>query len=206
MSTTRKVLRQAIIQRLYSPRRPTASTTTSEDADKTIVTDTILSPAGLTEDFVGAWIYVIEAPSGTGPAIYTIVRCTAVDFSGSTSTLTISPAFSIEIEGTKDYEIHYVFHPDEINDLINDIIRDGSRDALSALSVDGDTTTFEYDLILDGALFVLKRRLSTRETGQEAFRLKKEAQFHESNYRSGLIRGGYQPLSILRAEEENGNN
>ena len=206
MSTTRKVLRQAIIERLYSPRRPTASATTAEDADKTILTDTLLSPAGLTEDFVGAWIYIIEAPSGTGPAIYTVVRCTGVDFSGSTSTLTIDPAFTIEVETAKDYEIHYVFHPDEINDLINDIIRDGSRGALSALSVDGSTTTFERDLILDGSLYILKRRLSTRETGQEAFRLKKEAQFHEGNYRSGLIIGGYQPLAVPRIEEENVNN
>ena len=204
MATTRKVLRQAIIQRLYSPRRPTASATTSAGGDTSTIIDTILSPAGLTEDFVSAWIYIIEAPSSSGPAIYTIVRCTNVDFSGSNSKITISPVFSAAIETAKDYEVHYVFHPDSINDLINDIIRDGSRDALSTMSLDGDTTTFEYDLILDGSLFVLKRRLSTRESGQEAFRLKKEAQLHESNYRSGLVRGGYQPLAILQVEEENG--
>lgn len=205
MSTTRKVLRQAIIRRLYSPHRPTASATTSGGAGTTDVIDTILAPAGMSEDFVRAWVYVIEAPAVDGPAIYTIVRCTAVDFSGSNTFITIDPAFSAAIETAKDYEIHYVFHPDAINDLINDIIRDGSRSALSAMSVDGDTTIFERDLILDGALYVLKRRLALRETGQESFRLKMEARLHESNYRSGLIISGYQPLAPPIREEENGN-
>ena len=202
MATTRKVLRQAIIRRLYSPHRPTASATTSAGSDTTTVTDTILSPAGLTEDFIGAWIYIIEAPAVAGPAIYTIVRCTSLDFSIGNSDITISPAFSDVIETAKDYEVHYVFHPDDINNLINDIIRDGSRGALSALSVDGDSTTFERDIILDGALSTLKRRLSIRKSGQEAFRLKKEAQFHEINYRAGLGLSGYQPLERRIAEED----
>lgn len=203
MAITRKVLRQAIIRRLYSPHRPTASTTTAAGGDTVTIKDSILSPAGMTEDFVKAWIYIIEAPAVDGPAIYTIVRCTSVDFSGSTSSITIDPVFSAAIETAKDYEIHYVFHPESINDLINDLIRDGSRGALSAMSADGDTTTFERDLILDGALYILKRRLSMRETGQEAFRLKQESQFHESNYRTGLIISGYQPLEqVIREEEE----
>lgn len=205
MATTRKVLRQAIIRRLYSPHNPTASATTSAGADTTHLTDTILSPAGLTEDFIGAWIYVIEAPSASGPAIYTVVRCTAVDFSIGNSDITFSPAFSTLIEIDKDYEVHYMFHPDDINNLINDIIRDGSRGALGSLSVDGDTTIFEQDLILDGALYTLKRRKALRETGQEAFRLKREALFHESNYRAGLTISGYQPLQ-LPEREENGDN
>ena len=75
------------------------------------------------------------------------------------------------------------------------------------MSVDGDSTTFERDLILDGALYILKRRLSLRETGQESFRLKQESFLHEFNYRSGLTISGYQPLVLpVREEEENGNN
>jgi hypothetical protein len=202
MAVNRKTLRQQIIQSLYAPRYPTKSTTTSAGGTTAQVIDTILSPAGLTVDFVNAWIYIVEAP-GTGPPIFQTRRCTQVDFSGSTNTITIDPVWTVAVlETGKDYEIHYVFYPEEINRVINDIIRDGSRGALSAIPDDDDSTTtiFERDVIVDGALYILKRRLSMMETGQEAFRLKRESLFHEGNYRSGLIIGGYKPLPIHRFE------
>ncbi len=120
-STTRKDIRQAVIKKLYSPRYPIVGATTSTASDTTSVVDSILAPSGQVEDYNSVFIYIAELVSG-GPAIGEVARVTDTDFSGSTSKLTIAPAFTDEVQTGTDYEIHYVFHPTEIHDRINELL------------------------------------------------------------------------------------
>ncbi|KKL64322.1 hypothetical protein LCGC14_2166160, partial [marine sediment metagenome] len=120
-STTRKDIRQAVIKKLYSPRYPIVGATTSTASDTSSVVDSILAPSGQVEDYNSVFIYIAELVTG-GPAIGEVARVTDTDFSGSTSKLTIAPAFTDEVQTGTDYEIHYVFHPTEIHDRINELL------------------------------------------------------------------------------------
>ncbi len=64
----------------------------------------------------GTDIYII------GPAIGEIARVTAVDFSGTTSTLTTAPDFSASLVDTQEYERHRKVRPNIINDRLDVIL------------------------------------------------------------------------------------
>lgn len=200
MATTRLILRAAIIAKLYSPRRPTSSAADSGGSTSTIL-DSVLAPAAQSEDFLRAWIYVTTL-QGSGPAVGSIARVTNVDFSGSTSTLTVAPVFTSATEDGMEYEIHYVFHPDDVNDAIDDVIRDGTRGALGALATDSATTVFERDVLVNGVLAMLKRRMASLVGEEDFSRVTFEADTHEQNYIDGLIRSGYPPLQATRVNRQ----
>ena len=63
-----------------------------------------------------------EAITIVGPAIGEIARVTNVDFSGSTSTLTIAPGFSASPMDTQEYERHRKVRPNLINDKLDTIL------------------------------------------------------------------------------------
>ena len=120
-STTRKTIRQSVIKKLYRPRYPVASTTTSSGSS-TALNDTILAAGSHTQDYIRGWVYVVETVT-SGPAYGEVSRVVNTDFSGSTSQLTLSPAMTATIQTGTDYEIHYWFHPDYINDRIDEILQ-----------------------------------------------------------------------------------
>src|SRR3989304_5750925 len=138
-TTTRKVLRQNIIKRLYKPRHPIVSATTTTASDTTSLIDSILAPAGQTEDFRGACVLITET-GATGPVLGTIVRVTNTSFSGSNSALTIAPAFSAALLTGIDYELHYKYHPNYIEFLIDEILGNLENPYYSPLPLitDGD--------------------------------------------------------------------
>ena len=64
-TTTLVTIRQKVAKKLYAGRFPIVSTTTSNSDSRTLLIDTVLSPAAQIEDFIEAWIIVAEAPSAT---------------------------------------------------------------------------------------------------------------------------------------------
>ena len=164
-TTTRKVLRQNIIKRLYKPRHPIVSATTTTASDTTSLIDSILAPAGQTEDFRGAWVLITET-GATGPVLGTIVRVTNTSFSGSNTALTIAPAFSAALLTGIDYELHYKYHPNYVEFLIDEIlgnlenpyyfpltlITDGDMENAPATSFTGSSATLanETTTVLHG--------------------------------------------------------
>ena len=99
-----------------------------------------------------------------------------------------------------------MFHPADVNTLIDDIIRVGSRSSIGPYAggtesaLDDDTVTMEQDVIVDGALSILKRRLAVGKTASETANLNEEANYHEDRFRQGLIRSGYPPLITFQGE------
>jgi len=140
-----------------------------------------------------------EAINIVGPAIGEATRVTNVDFSGATSTLTLAPALSAATVNEMEYEIHYVFHPEDVNDSINDVIHSGSRGALDALTTDAGTTTFEAAVLLAGVLATLKRGLAAR--GIDSERYINEARQYEDEYLDGLVRLGYREARQYEDED-----
>lgn len=115
-STTRKSFRQSVLKRLYRGRYPVASTTTGGGTSTTVV-DSGLTAGAVDNDYLRAWIYIVE----TGTADYgDISRVT----NQSSGTLTVSPAFAGgATDSGQDYEIHYLFHPNEINDTLDEVLQ-----------------------------------------------------------------------------------
>lgn len=194
MSVTRDTLRKDIIRKLYTP-RITTSATTSGGSTTTLI-DNSLKAASQMEDYIATWIYLTE---DNGPNIGEVARVIDVDL--SSNTLITAPVFSGTVADSTNYELHYKFHPYDINNIIDDIIRVGTRGASPAFSggtealKDVDTTTFERDVIVDGALSILKRHLAVDRNLIDAAHLNEEAQFHEDRFRAGILRLGYPPLA-----------
>ncbi|KKK80204.1 hypothetical protein LCGC14_2825830, partial [marine sediment metagenome] len=136
--------------------------------------DAALAPAAESEDFVGDWIYIREAVT-SGPAIGDIARVTAVDFSGTNSTLTFAPALTAVQSGT-DWERHRKVRPNIINDRLDiilgllrqnvllpaTIVTDGDFEASTTSTDSGsntaeavDATETEIDVDTSGANFDL---------------------------------------------------
>ena len=78
-----------------------------------------------------------------GPAIGEIARVTAVDFSGSTSSLTLAPGFSASLIGGAEYERHRKVRPNIINDRLDVILGLLRQNVLLPVTVieDGDMET-----------------------------------------------------------------
>lgn len=117
-STTRKTFRQKVLARLYRGRYPHASTTTSGGTATTLI-DTALGAGAVDNDYYRAWIYIVEATGGGAAAYGDIGRVV----SQSGNTLTLSSGFT----GTGpasgcDYEVHYIFHPNLMNDVLDEVL------------------------------------------------------------------------------------
>ena len=117
---SRANLRVDVLKKIDPVSEPKTSTTTSGGSTTTLL-DSLLAPAAESEDFVGDWIYIAEK-QGSGPEVGEIARVTAVDFSGSTSTLTLAPALTATIESGMDYERHRKVRPSIINDRLDVIL------------------------------------------------------------------------------------
>ena len=117
---TRAQLRVDILKKIDPVSEPKTSSTTSGGSTTTLL-DSLLAPGAESEDFVGDWIYIAEK-QGSGPEVGEIARVTAVDFSGSTSTLTLAPALTATLETGADYERHRKVRPNIINDRLDVIL------------------------------------------------------------------------------------
>lgn len=78
-----------------------------------------------------------------GPAIGEIARVTDVDFSGTTSKLTVAPAFSCSPVDTQEYERHRKVRPSTINDRLDVILGLLRQNVLLPVTLvtDGDMET-----------------------------------------------------------------
>lgn len=143
-STTRKTIRQNVIKKLYRPRYPVTSTTTSAGST-TALNDTILAAGSHTQDYIRGWVYVVETVT-SGPVYGEVARVVNTDFSGSTSQLTLSPAATATIQTGTDYELHYWFHPDYVNDRIDEILQNLEFGVIRPATyiTDGDMETAGY--------------------------------------------------------------
>src|ERR1700674_3689606 len=115
------MIRQKTIGKLYSPRSIVTSTTTSTSLDSISIVDNILAPSAQVEDYRTSFIYIASNPS-TGPVIGSFARVTDSDFSGTNSKLITAPAFTTPVLTGTTYEIHYKFHPNDVNSKINEIL------------------------------------------------------------------------------------
>lgn len=116
-STDRKTLRQKVIKRLYSPRYPIVSTSTGTAANTTTITDSGIGAGLVDNDYYRAWVYIAETTTGS-PAVGEVSRVT----NQSATALTVSPAFTDEVQTGMDYELHYWFHPEVVNDVLDNIL------------------------------------------------------------------------------------
>lgn len=110
------------MKKLYAPRYPIVGTTTAEGdgsgtANTTALTDSVLAPSGQVEDFNSVFILITD-----GSQAGDVVRVVNTDFDGSNSFLTFGPAVSTQLASGVEYEVHYIFHPDEFNDRINELL------------------------------------------------------------------------------------
>ena len=62
-TTTLKALRQDIIKKLYAPKHPIVSATTSDSDATSVLKDSFLSPCAQDVDFLKAWIHIAEQPT-----------------------------------------------------------------------------------------------------------------------------------------------
>lgn len=128
-ATTRKTLRQGVIEKLYFPRHPVVGTTTSAGTGELI--DTILSGGGLDTDYLHAWVYL--------PATSVTTRVSDVDLTNSKLVLlpTASPGSGVE------YELHYVFASAAIHSKINEVLQtlEAHVQIPVSLAADGDMET-----------------------------------------------------------------
>lgn len=128
-----------------------------------------------------------------GPVLNEITRVVNTRFSNKSSVLTVTPELSCRMLAGQEFEVHYVFYPEEINKIINNINRIASRGALSAMTTDTGTTILELDVLVDGVLAQLKRRMSLEDARvQENPALALEAVQHEEAFNQGLVSLGYQ--------------
>lgn len=133
------------------------------------------------------------AISKVGPALNEVVRVVNTRFSNKSSVLTVTPEFSCRMLAGQEFEVHYIFYPGEVNNIINNINRIASRGALSAMTTDAGTTILELDVLVDGVLAQLKRRMSLEDARiNENPALALEATQHDEAFNQGLVRLGYQ--------------
>ncbi|KKN25157.1 hypothetical protein LCGC14_0887660 [marine sediment metagenome] len=138
---SRASLRVDVLKKIDPISEPKTSTTTSGGSTTTLL-DSLLAPAAESEDFVGDWIYIAEK-QGSGPEVGEIARVTDVDFSGSTSTLTLAPALTATLESGADYERHRKVRPSIINDRLDVILGLLRQNVLLPVTIvtDGDMET-----------------------------------------------------------------
>jgi len=120
-TTTRKLIRQKVIKKLYAGKYPIVGTTTGTSLDNVSIIDSMFAPSAQSEDYNSAFIYISESESGS-PAVGEVARVTDIDFTGTNSKLIFAPAFTDSVNSGMDYEMHYNFHPTEINDRINELL------------------------------------------------------------------------------------
>lgn len=143
MPTTSLVtLRQKIIKKLYAPRHPITSTSTTGGTATTIV-DPIWGPASQDVDPLKAWIYCFTAG---GWAVGDVAR--VINWTYGTNTLTVAGALAaggaLATPTTAfDYEVHYKFHPVRIHERINEVLETLRHDIWLPLTLitDGDMQT-----------------------------------------------------------------
>ena len=175
-TSTRKDYRQYVIKRFYKPRYPIVSTTTDDGTDTTLK-DSILAPSAQDTNYLKAWIYVIKTVAG-GATIFSVGRVTNVDFSGSNSVLTFAPAMFTTLKSTTDYELHYKYHPDYVEDLIGEVLGNLEISLLLPLTTiaDGDmeddpATNFAVggtETLANNTTYVLHGRQSLKITAGAA--------------------------------------
>ncbi len=138
-----------------------------------------------------------------GPALNEITRVTDTKFSGKSSVLTLAPALSCRMIAGQEFEIHYVFYPERINSIINTVNRMGSRGALGDMTTDTATTVMELDVLVEGVLAQLKRRLSIDDSKiNESQVLAVESLQHEEEFNQGLVRIGYRKEPAITKERQ----
>jgi hypothetical protein len=141
-STTRKSFRQSVLKRLYRGRYPVASTTTGGGTSTTVV-DSGLTAGAVDNDYLRAWIYIVEA----GTADYGDISRVTNQVSG---TLTVSPAFAGgATDSGQDYEIHYIFHPNEINDTLDEVLQSVEYGIMVPLALNSNPS-FEHATMTTG--------------------------------------------------------
>lgn len=129
---TRKALRQNIIQRLYRPRYPITSTTTTIAADKSEIIDAVLTDGDAHERGMrDAYVYIAETVA-SGPVYGEARKLLGLSASNKWE---VATEFSDIVQTGTDYELHYKFHPSVINDKIDRLLEELRVPAIIPLSV-----------------------------------------------------------------------
>ena len=134
-TTTRKTLRQNIIKRLYRPRYPIVSVTTDISADAGEIVDTALVGGDVfARGMRDAYVYIVEQVDSpaTGPTYGEAKKLLGLESSAIWPVLT---DFDQKPNTGTDYEIHYKFHPDVINDKIDRLLEELRVPTLIPLSI-----------------------------------------------------------------------
>jgi hypothetical protein len=120
-STTRKALRQKAIKRLYRSRYPVVSTVTTTSTLLDTVIDTALQSGALDQDYIRAYI-LLSSTVASSPPWGTVSRI--VNMSANTTAQCI-PDFhaTLKTQATQEYELHYWFHPTQVNEVMEELIQ-----------------------------------------------------------------------------------
>jgi len=185
-------VRAEVIQRLYTDEDVVNGTASSGSA--TTIVDIGAAGGGAGQglahlesgllsnrSFVGAWAYV---PSVAVPRWSRITQ-----YAPDSGTLTVSPAFGGAV-GAVAYEIHYLIHPERINELIKIRARVGSRTAMDSIA-EATGINMDKNVLAEGVLADCKRVLAKRTMGAERQLLLEEAKDHEAKWQEGLVLHGY---------------
>ena len=79
----------------------------------------------------------------------------------------------------------------------------GSRGALGDMTTDTATTVMELDVLVEGVLAQLKRRLSIDDSKiNESQVLEVESLQHEEEFKQGLVRLGYRKEPVIKKERQ----
>lgn len=122
-------------------RFPAISTTTGAGAgDATTLVDSGLLYSGADVDALGQCFVRIDEAVAGGPAAGEISRISSAGLDIASGTITVSPAFSAQVQSGTDYSLWRHTHPLVARRLLNENLRNKKREVITpvTLVVDGD--------------------------------------------------------------------
>lgn len=200
MATARQALREKIIDRLYRGKEKIRGTTDGAGSSSTVVDSALIQGMFEVNDYLGAYIWL-----SSGSADEETSKIIAFD--RTTGTFTMSPVYGASSGSSVTYEIHYDLHPERVNEAIVWAIEFGTSEALSSPTADGNSTTLEVEVVVEGALSFCKKAIARQtfardpskpKTGEQIAALLQQAMQHEANWLQGLELLGYVPYVGLR--------
>ncbi len=120
-STNFITIRQRVCDKLYAGRRPIRGTATGGSTSTVVDSGHALS--GATADrFDHHWIKIATSTDGAAPQPQ-VRQISEGGYTAASGTFTVPSVFTAAVAAGDTYEIHELFHPDEIDTIANDFLR-----------------------------------------------------------------------------------
>lgn len=193
---TKDAIRDIVRQRFYAD-RPFLSGTVDSGSTTTLVDATLGQGMVGEPTFIGVYVYIDDTTDDLAPEGE---RSRVKEFTRSSGTLTVDPAFSVAPAASDLYELYYDgLHEGTFDNAINDAIRIGTDDAVSSFSDDTTAqTALSDDTVAQGALWLLFQAKSARLSGENKNEALTLSQQHREIFEKLVQAQGYMGTMITR--------